>query len=108
VSFPDRIELPDGWQPEGIAAGRGHELFVGSIPTGAIYRVGARNGTGSVVVQPIEGRAAIGVKADVANRLFVAGGPTGRAFVYDAGSGVPLADFSSHRPAAPRSSTMWR
>lgn len=93
ASFPDRIELPDGWQPEGIAAGRGHELFVGSIPTGAVYRVDARDGTGSIVVQPSEGRVAIGLTADEANRLFVAGGPTGKAFVYDACSGDLLADF---------------
>lgn len=93
ASFPDRIELPDGWQPEGIAAGKGHELFVGSIPTGAVYRVDARDGSGSVVVQPSEGRAAIGLAADEANRLFVAGGGTGKAFVYDARSGDLLADF---------------
>lgn len=30
------------------------------------------------------GRAAIGIAIDNRNRLFVAGGPTGRAFVYNA------------------------
>lgn len=93
ASFPDRIDLPDGWQPEGIATGGGHELFVGSIPTGAVYRVDARDGTGAAVVQPSEGRAAIGLTVDEADRLFVAGGGTGKAFVYDARSGGLLADF---------------
>ncbi|MQA24584.1 MAG: superoxide dismutase [Micromonosporaceae bacterium] len=94
TAFPDRIDLPDGSQPEGIAAGEGHDLFVGSIPTGAGYRVDARDGSVSVAVPPRDGRAAIGLKADRKNRLFVAGGPTGRAFVYDAATGATLADFA--------------
>lgn len=93
TAYPDRIDLPDGWQPEGIATGQGHELYAGSIPTGAIYRVDARDGTGEVLVEPAEGRAAIGLVADKSDRLFVAGGPTGKAFVYDADSGDPLAEL---------------
>lgn len=93
AAFPDRIDLPDGWQPEGIATGRGHELFVGSIPTGAVWRVDARSGEGAPLVEGGEGRAAIGLKVDNRNRLFVAGGPTGKAFVYDARTGADLAEF---------------
>lgn len=91
AAFPDRIDLPDGWQPEGIATGQGHELFVGSIPTGAVWRVNARTGEGEQLVQGGAGRAAIGLKADGRGRLFVAGGPTGKAFVYDTRSGAELA-----------------
>jgi sugar lactone lactonase YvrE len=91
--FPDRIELPNGWQPEGIAAGGGHSLFVGSIPTGAVTRLDARTGEGHVVVPGGEGRAAIGLKADRRGRLFVAGGPTGKAFVYDSHDGAELEQF---------------
>ena len=36
-TFPNRIELPDGFQPEGIAIA-GEQFYVGSIPTGAVYR----------------------------------------------------------------------
>jgi hypothetical protein len=36
--FPERIALPNGFQPEGIAIGRGTTFYVGSIPTGAVYR----------------------------------------------------------------------
>ena len=84
ATFPDTIRLPDGWQPEGIAAGRGTSLYVGSIPTGAIWKGDARTGRGDVLVEGQPGRAAIGIKVDRRNRLFVAGGPTGMAFVYDA------------------------
>ncbi|HEV2930972.1 MAG TPA: hypothetical protein VGW74_20005, partial [Propionibacteriaceae bacterium] len=83
ATFPDLIRLPDGWLPEGIAAGRGSSLYVGSIPTGAIWTADARTGEGEVLVEGREGRAAIGIKVDKRNRLFVAGGPTGKAFVYD-------------------------
>jgi sugar lactone lactonase YvrE len=93
AAFPDRLELPDGWQPEGIARGGGHELFVGSIPTGAVYRLDARTGDGAVAVPAREGRSAIGLKADRHKRLFVAGGETGDAFVYDAKTGDDLAQF---------------
>jgi sugar lactone lactonase YvrE len=101
AAFPDRIDLPDGWQPEGIATGRGHDLFVGSIPTGAVWRVDARTGEGEVAVPGGNGRAAIGLKADRRERLFVAGGPTGRAFVYDARSGAELARFQLSPGGAP-------
>ena len=92
-TFPDLIRLPDGWQPEGIAAGRGSSLYVGSIPTGAIWKADARTGQGEVLVEGREGRAAIGIKVDKRNRLFVAGGPTGMAFVYDARTGADLASY---------------
>ena len=101
AAFPDRIDLPDGWQPEGIAAGRGHALFVGSIPTGAVWRIDARTGEGEPAVEGGQGRAAIGLKADRRDRLFVAGGPTGKAFVYDARSGAELARFQLSPAGAP-------
>jgi sugar lactone lactonase YvrE len=92
-TFPDTIRLPDGWQPEGIAAGRGTSLYVGSIPTGAVWKGDARTGKGAVLVPGREGRAAIGIKVDRRNRIFVAGGPTGMAFVYDAKTGADLASY---------------
>src|SRR5512138_3425501 len=61
---PAVIPLPDGLQPEGIAAGQGTTFYVGSIPTGAIYRGDLQTGKGEVLVQPQEGRQAIGLKYD--------------------------------------------
>ena len=92
-TFPDTIRLPDGWQPEGIASGRGTSLYVGSIPTGAVWKGDARTGRGDVLVPGQEGRSAIGIKVDKRNRLFVAGGGTGKAFVYDAKTGGDLASY---------------
>jgi sugar lactone lactonase YvrE len=90
--FPDRIDLPDGFRPEGIDIS-GKSFFVGSIPTGAVYRGDLRSGEGEVLVPPATGRAAIGLKVDRRDRLFVAGGPTGMAFVYDADTGEDIASY---------------
>jgi sugar lactone lactonase YvrE len=85
--FPETIALPNGWQPEGIAIGRGTTFYVGSIPTGAIYRGDLRTGKGAPLVQGATGRAAIGVDYDH-GLLFAAGGGTGKGFVYDARTGA--------------------
>src|SRR5215208_4566791 len=93
-AFPDVIPLPNGFQPEGIAVGKGHTFYVGSIPTGAIYRGDLRTGEGDVLVPAQSGRAAIGLKYDErTGLLFVAGGPTGYAYVYDGETGANVAEI---------------
>jgi sugar lactone lactonase YvrE len=91
-TLPRRINLPNGWQPEGIAAGPGNQLYVGSIPSGAVIRVDARTGRGRVVVAGRDGRAATGLKVS-GGRLFVAGAGTGKAWVYSARTGRQLAAY---------------
>jgi len=91
--YPETIPLPNGFQPEGIDTGRGNEFFVGSIPTGAVFRGDLRSGRGDVLVPGRQGRAAIGLKVDHRQRLFVSGGPTGKAFVYSARDGSDLAEY---------------
>jgi sugar lactone lactonase YvrE len=100
-AFPAVIGLPNGFQPEGIAVGRGTSFYVGSIPTGAIYRGSLRTGRGAVLVPARPGRAAIGIEVDPRNRLWVSGGTTGEAYVYDARTGRELAAFT----LAPRGSS---
>ena len=100
VELPDRLALPTGWQPEGIAAGPGTDLYVGSIPTGAVLRLDARTGKTTPVVPAHDGRAAIGLKLAKGNRLVVAGGPTGKAFVYDARTGADIAQPQLSVPGA--------
>lgn len=96
-SFPARIDLQRGEQPEGIAAGPGNVLYVGSIPTGAVYQLNARTGQRRVLVSGRRGRSAIGLKR-AGSRLFVAGGSTGRAYVYDARNGRPVASLRLSPP----------
>ena len=88
-AFPDVISLPNGFQPEGIASGNGTTFYVGSIPTGAVYRGDLRTGEGAILVQPQAGRNAIGLKYDErTGLLIVAGGPTGYAYIYNGETGA--------------------
>jgi streptogramin lyase len=101
-AFPEVIPLPNGWRPEGVEAGKQHTLFVSSIPTGAVRQVDVRTGDQFTLVDPIPGRSAIGLEYDRrSERLFVAGGATGAAYVYDAETGDPIKDYLL-TPAAPR------
>jgi sugar lactone lactonase YvrE len=92
AAFPETIALPNGWQPEGIAIGNGTTFYVGSIPTGAVYRGDLRTGQGATLVQGASGRAAVGVDYD-RGRIFVAGGNTGKGFVYNAATGALIREL---------------
>jgi len=99
AAIPGGILLPNAFQPEGIAAKDGI-LYIGSIPTGAVYRIDPASGPGRVLVPAAAGRAAIGLKVDGRDRLVVCGGPTGKAFVYDAVSGGMLATYTLNETTA--------
>lgn len=82
--FPETIPLPDNFNPEGVTMGYGSHIYAGSLATGAIYRADVRTGAGEVVVEPVAGRQALGMDFDLGTGyLYVAGGPTGMAYVYD-------------------------
>jgi len=88
--FPQTIPVPPGSQPEGIAAGNGATGYTSSRLNGAVYRFNARTGKGSRLVRGRKGRASYGMK--LANgKLYVAGGPTGFLYLYDARTGRTLA-----------------
>jgi sugar lactone lactonase YvrE len=91
-AYPATIQLPNGFRPEGITISE-NTFYVGSIPTGSVFRGNLRTGGGTVFVQRT-GRAAIGLDLDNRGRLFVAGGPTGNAYVYNARTGADVAQFT--------------
>lgn len=69
---------------EGIAAGEGSTFYAGDLVTGDIYRGDIHKDTAKKFIDAPDGRVAVGLKADTRNDLlFVAGGPTGKAYVYD-------------------------
>ena len=90
--FPETIPVPAGSQPEGIASGKGTTLYVGSRANGSVFRADARTGRGEILVPAQAGRAAFGLK-EFKGELYVAGGPTGFGFVYDARSGRNVDEF---------------
>jgi streptogramin lyase len=91
---PSRIDLPDGWAPEGITAGPGTTVFVGSLSASGIWRGDVRTGQGAVI-PGTEGTFGVGTEYEAdANRLWVAGGPTGQVKVFDATSGELLQTYT--------------
>jgi sugar lactone lactonase YvrE len=99
--FPDSIPLPDDFAPEGIASGAGTTFYAGSITLGDIYRGDLRTGEGAIFIDAPAGRDAVGLKADRRHGLlFVAGGFTGEAYVYDLRTGAPVASYQFGTPGA--------
>jgi hypothetical protein len=85
--FPETIPVPVGSNPEGIATGKGTTFYVGSRANGSVYSGSLRTGEGSILVPAQAGRQAYGLKAR-GGKLYVAGGPTGFIYVYDARTGA--------------------
>ncbi|WP_370619916.1 SMP-30/gluconolactonase/LRE family protein [Mumia sp. Pv 4-285] len=92
-AFPDRLELPDGFLPEGIALGPGPTAWFGSRADGDIYEVDLRTGRGEVISQG-PGTPSVGMKSDRRGRLFVAGGPAGDGRVVSTRTGEVLASYT--------------
>jgi len=93
-TFPSRIDLPPGWMPEGITAGRGNTIFVGSLAGGGVWKGNVRTGQGEQFI-PHWGGPAVGVEYEArSNRLWVAGGPTGTVRVYNASTGALLRQYT--------------
>ena len=86
AAFPDRLELPDGFSPEGIATGRGHTFYAGSLAGAGIVRGDYRTGETEPLVT--EGGPFVGMKVDAQNQLWVAGGFAGSGHVFDADTGA--------------------
>lgn len=88
---PDRVALPDGFQPEGITTA-GQVAWFGSRADGDIYRADLATGEGEVISEG-PGTPSVGLTLDVRGRLFVSGGSTGDARVLDGRSGEVLTTY---------------
>jgi sugar lactone lactonase YvrE len=99
VTWPDVIALPNGWLPEGVVTGHGPVIYSGSRANGAIYAADLRTGEGAILVPGQDGRVAVGLSFDArSNYIFVAGGPTGKAYVYDADTGALAQEYALTAP----------
>jgi sugar lactone lactonase YvrE len=80
----DVIKLPGATSAEGIAKGDGSTFYAGDLFTGDIFRGDVRRGTAELFIDAPVGRFAAGMTFDRRHHLlFVAGGPTGQAYVYN-------------------------
>ncbi|MFI5838690.1 SMP-30/gluconolactonase/LRE family protein [Catenuloplanes sp. NPDC051500] len=93
------LDLPAGWQPEGIAIGDRPYAYFGSRVDGSIYRASLRTGEGSVFSRG-PGTPSLGLKLDDRDRLFAAGGTGGDARVIDARTGTVLRSYRLAESAA--------
>ena len=89
---PVTIDLPAGFQPEGIAIGAAPYAYFGSRLDGDIYRANLRTGRGHVISQG-PGTPSLGLKIDARGRLFIAGGTAGDARVINAATGRLLKSY---------------
>jgi sugar lactone lactonase YvrE len=89
-----RIDLPQGWQPEGITTD-GRHLYSGSLATGAILKADPRTGRTRVLPRSATGKPAVGLDFDRRRHvLWVAGGNSGEIRVQRAGNGRLLRTYT--------------
>ncbi len=91
--LPARIDLPAGFQPEGITS-FGKTLYVGSLVDGAIWRGSAKTGKGEVVIPGVAGQSAAGIHIDWRGRLWVAGATDHTVRVYSLRTRELLATYT--------------
>ncbi|MEV0298590.1 superoxide dismutase [Nocardia sp. NPDC050710] len=94
---PTTIDLPAGFQPEGIAIGSRPVAYFGSRADGSIYRADLATGQGAIL-SPGPGTPSLGLTLDQRGRLFVAGGTGGDARVVDIDTGAVLASYRLGTP----------
>ena len=100
-AFPETIDLPDGFFPEGIAIDGSH-AYVGSLNDGAIQQLDLRTGASvELAGSPGPNKISVGMDVDRWDRLWVAGGGGGffpgveAGFrVYDTRTGALIADVA--------------
>jgi sugar lactone lactonase YvrE len=94
------IVLPGATSAEGVAAGDGSTFYAGDLNRGDIFRGDVRKGTAELFIDAPDGAMAVGMAV---NRwhdlLFVAGGTTGKAYVYSTRSGETVATYDMGDPA---------
>jgi sugar lactone lactonase YvrE len=92
--FPDRLDLPNGFQPEGITIGRHATAYLGSRANGDIYAVSLRTGEQRRISKGLGSDfPSLGLKIDNRGRLFVAGGPSGTGRVIDVRTGKIIRNY---------------
>jgi hypothetical protein len=92
------IVLDGATSAEGIAAGRGTTFYAGELETGDIFKGDIRDGEAARFIDVADfdagQRRAAGMKYDAGTGLlFVAGGDTGKAFVYNTRTATPAGVF---------------
>lgn len=101
-AWPNVLQLPDGWLPEGIVAGDGNTLYAGSRRNGAIYAIDLTTGAGRVLYEGRSGGLATGLKYDSrTGYIFASGASAGDLNVIDSSTGNRVASFKLAQTPGP-------
>ncbi len=96
------IVLPGATSAEGIAHGEGSTFYAGDLFAGDVFRGDLEKGTAELFIDAPQGRWAVGMDADTGrDLLYVAGGGTGQAYVYDLRTGATVATYQFAPPSPP-------
>ena len=91
---PSAVVLTGATSAEGIAPAGGSTFYAGDLFAGDIYRGSVRTGRASLFIDAPAGRQAVGMKfSRRSGLLYVAGGFTGQAYVYDTRTGATVASY---------------
>jgi sugar lactone lactonase YvrE len=95
------IVLPGASSAEGITAGKGTTFYAGDLARGDIFVGDIRRGTAEPLIDAPAGRPAVGMAADLRyDLLFVAGGGSGQAYVYNTRTRTAVASYDLGDPAS--------
>jgi hypothetical protein len=93
------IVLPGASSAEAIAAGKGGTFYAGDLFRGDLFRGDIRRGTAESFIDAPDGTMTVGMDLDVRNDLlFVAGGITGQAYVYNTRTRALVASYDLGDP----------
>lgn len=97
---PEKIVLPGATSAEGIARGEGSTFYAGDLFAGDIFKGDVREGTAELFIDvPEDERQAVGMTFDRStDLLYVAGGFTGQAYVYDTETASTVATYQFAAP----------
>eukprot|EP00752_Nemacystus_decipiens_P005253 g4767.t1 len=87
----DLIDLPVGFQPEGVTLAREHTIYVGSVTDGSVWKGDLETGIGSVVIEGGNGTNVLGLDFDRrSDYLWVCGAFSGSVAIYDTADAYSL------------------
>ena len=96
----DVIVLPGASSAEGIALGHGSTFYAGDLFGGDIFRGNIQRGTAEPFIDSDDRQAAGMTYDDATGLLYVAGGFTGQAYIYDTRTRETVATYQFADPSA--------
>ena len=102
ATSPEVIVLPGASSAEGIARGEGATFYAGDLFRGDVFRGDLEEATAELFIDAPDGRSALGMVADTRHGLlYVAGGFSGQAYVYDLETKATVATYQFAPPSPP-------